>query len=563
VSPPTKDPRDIYPEVRGIKYSSFQLPSEGLTPEQRRAALGELHDYLSVQRGHFLGFQANQSLEYEGDLKQYLDYHVNNIGDPFQSGNFTLNTKWMERAILDYYASLWNARWPHDPGDGDSYWGYVLSMGSTEGNLYGLWNARDYLEGKVLLYDPAVEEEARQASMDGQSRPVAPSSTYRQYTIRGGGPNARTPVVFYSQDTHYSVIKAIRVLGMKTFYDIGAEQYPYHNPLDPGRAWPQEVPSSGGDEGPGSIDIPSLAKLVEFFASLGYPILVFFNYGTTFKGAYDDVKAAGEALMPIIRRYGLYERKVDIDPSHGTRWVKRNGFWFHVDGALGAAFMPFIEMACDDRKIDQYVPKFDFRLPYVHSISMSAHKWIGAPWPCGVYMTKTKTRMRPSDDPEYLGSPDTTFAGSRNGFSAMILWDYLARNSYDAQIRKALRLEELANRVCKRLLGLERKLGQKLWVERSPLSLTIRFRRPRPEIVFKYSLSNETLFVRGEKRDYSHIFIMDHVNSRLINKFIKDLKQPGCFPAQSLGKPDTQLKGPPVKTGEGNIPVPDKGRGLK
>src|SRR3712207_7894736 len=51
------------------------------------------------------------------------------------------------------------------------------------------------------------------------------------------------------------------------------------------------------------------------------------------------------------------------------------------------------------------------------------------PISCGVYMTKTKTQMRPSDDPEYLGSPDTTFAGSRNGFSAMILWDYLDRKS--------------------------------------------------------------------------------------------------------------------------------------
>ncbi|MEB3258243.1 MAG: hypothetical protein VKN83_08005 [Cyanobacteriota bacterium] len=31
---------------------------------------------------------------------------------------------------------------------------YVLTMGCTEGNLYGLWNGRDYLAGKVLLDDP-------------------------------------------------------------------------------------------------------------------------------------------------------------------------------------------------------------------------------------------------------------------------------------------------------------------------------------------------------------------------------------------------------------------------
>jgi len=48
------------------------------------------------------------------------------------------------------------------------------------------------------------------------------------------------------------------------------------------------------DAGPGSVDIEALEKLVDFFSSKGYPILVIFIYGTTFKVAYDDVKAAGE-----------------------------------------------------------------------------------------------------------------------------------------------------------------------------------------------------------------------------------------------------------------------------
>ena len=37
---------------------------------------------------------------------------------------------------------LWNARWPHDEADPESYWGYVTTMGSTEGNLYALWIMR-------------------------------------------------------------------------------------------------------------------------------------------------------------------------------------------------------------------------------------------------------------------------------------------------------------------------------------------------------------------------------------------------------------------------------------
>jgi hypothetical protein len=33
------------------------------------------------------------------------------------------------------------------------------------------------------------------------------------------------------------------------------------------------------------------------------------------KGAYDDVKAAGEALMPILKKSGMYERKHYLNNS--------------------------------------------------------------------------------------------------------------------------------------------------------------------------------------------------------------------------------------------------------
>ena len=64
-----------------------------------------------------------------------------------------MNTKWMERNVLDYYASFWNAKWPHDPEDPETYWGYVSTMGSSEGNLHGIWSTRDYLQGKCVVTD--------------------------------------------------------------------------------------------------------------------------------------------------------------------------------------------------------------------------------------------------------------------------------------------------------------------------------------------------------------------------------------------------------------------------
>lgn len=469
----------------------------------------------------------------------------------------------MERAVLDYYASLWNARCPHDPNDPESYWGYVLSMGCTEGNLYGLWNRRDYLAGKFLLNDPTVEEEAREASLSGQPRSVPRRLIYQQAPVLEENPNAHTPVAFYSEDTHYSIIKAMRVMAIHNFYEIGTEKYPQSNPLAPGQPWPKEVPSQGGNDGPGSIDIESLCKLVEFFAAKGYPILVCFNYGTTFKGAYDDVEAAGKALLPILKKYGLDERKVYYDPEDPTKYDIRNGYWFHVDGALGAAYMPFIEMAHNMGKISQRGLNFDFRLPFVHSIAMSGHKWIGTPLPCGIYMTKTKFQLRPPDDPEYIGSQDTTFAGSRNGFCAMLFWDYLARTSYEAQVNKVLYTENITTHAYLQLKALEEKLGEDLWVAHTPLSLTIRFKRTSDNIVFKYSLSGETLYVHGTKREYSHIFLMAHVTTALIDELIQDLSQPGAFPIQEEQKPELETGIYVAHKPKKLIHVPHTSRGFK
>ena len=58
--------------------------------------------------------------------------------------------KWIERNVIDYYASLWNTKWPYDSTDPETYWGYVLTMGSTEGNLHAMWSARNYLSGKYV-----------------------------------------------------------------------------------------------------------------------------------------------------------------------------------------------------------------------------------------------------------------------------------------------------------------------------------------------------------------------------------------------------------------------------
>jgi histidine decarboxylase len=206
-------------------------------------------------------------------------------------------------------------------------------------------------------------------------------------------------------------------------------------------------------------------------------------------------------------------------------------------------------------------PVFDFRLPQVSSISMSGHKWIGAPWPCGIYMTKTKHQLLPPTDPVYIGARDSTFAGSRNGLSAVVLWQYLATHSFERQIDKAVTLAERAGYAYERLKELQSERGEDLWVERSPQALAVLFRRPSEEIVGKYSLSNERLLVSGREREYSHIYIMEHVTTDLVDALVRDLARPGAFPDQPAAGPHVaRVRAVPESE---EITVPYEGRGFR
>ncbi|GAA2129177.1 hypothetical protein GCM10009760_00130 [Kitasatospora kazusensis] len=518
----------------------FELPAGGLDDAQRLRALDTMDEYLTSKRRYLLGYQATQEMGGGAfDLGRFLHHNINNLGDPFQSGGYKPNTKVVERAVLDYYAALWHAKGPYDAEDPQSYWGYVLSMGSTEGNMYALWNARDYLGGKALIQSPA--------GPSGAPR-------YVRAAAEPGNPNAYRPVAFYSEDTHYSFAKAVQVLGVETFHAVGTEQYPDECPLaGPSAApheWPAEVPSRRGPsghtwDGTGEIDIDALAVLVEFFAAKGHPIFVNLNLGSTFKGAHDDVRAVCERLLPIFEKHGLVQGEVTYgkDPGTGEPLTDlRRRFWIHVDGALGAGYAPFLRMADADPAgygwaPDTVLPEFDFgitlptrefgNLDMVSSIAMSGHKWPGAPWPCGIYMTKAKYQIEPPSQPEYIGAPDTTFAGSRNGFSPLVLWDHLSRHSYQDQVDRIRRAQELAAYLERRLRLLEQEKDVELWPARTPGAITVRFRKPSPELVAKWSLSSQdVLLVPGDettRRSYVHVFLMSSVDRSKLDALLEDL----------------------------------------
>ena len=521
VSPPNRNPLELYSfKQEAITSTWYQVPSVALSEEQRKTALEETARAAEVSARDALGFQGNfREFSHAECVKNFIGTHLNNGGNPFGSSYDGRATLWMERNVLDYYASLWHAKWPHYSKDPETYWGYTLSMGSTEGNLYAVWNARDYLSGKHM------------SGGDEESKCALSNYLYKQCQCPDDNPNAFVPVAFYSHETHYSIMKAMEAMVVPTFYEMGIQNYPKECPL--GTDWPIAVPCEDGDAGPGTIDIKALATLVDFFSGKGHPIIVIFNYGTTFKGAYDDVKAAGQALVPILKKNGMYERKLSLsNPSDPNAFITRKGFWFHVDGALGAAYAPFLQMAYENGLTElKPPPVFDFQLDFVSSIVTSGHKWIGVPWPCGIYISKTEFQLRPPEKAHitYLDSPDLTLTSGRNAHSALVIWSYISTYSYEEQARKAVEALEIALYAEQKLRKLEGDIKKDLWVMHSQSSLAVCFRRPSENILRRYCLSGHWLYIKGEWRQYVHIYIMDGVTRTKIDELVEALSMPESF----------------------------------
>ena len=206
------------------------------------------------------------------------------------------------------------------------------------------------------------------------------------------------------------------------------------------------------------------------------PPIIIATIGTTMRGAVDRP-----------------ERIIDI--------LKRNSidkFYLHCDSALGGMILPFIENA----------PIFDFRLP-ISSLSVSGHKMIGSPMPCGLVIARKEYVDKVSRDIELIGSPDTTLSGSRNGHSVLFMWYAIQRFGFDGfkkMIQNCLNVKKYALDHLKEIS----------WpTETEEFSVAIIIKRPSAEIVKKWQLA-----VDG---DIAHILIMPNISINQIDAFIHDL----------------------------------------
>ncbi|MEY4627755.1 MAG: hypothetical protein RLZZ595_81 [Bacteroidota bacterium] len=124
-------------------------------------SLDLLFEKISKRAKTYIGYPAATDYDYT-ELYPFLQYSINNVGDPFIESN-DMQCKSFERDVVSFYADFFNA-------PVNNHWGYVTNGGS-EGNLYALYLARE-------LY-----------------------------------PNG---IVYYSETTHYSVQKNLHLLNMES-----------------------------------------------------------------------------------------------------------------------------------------------------------------------------------------------------------------------------------------------------------------------------------------------------------------------------------------------------------
>jgi histidine decarboxylase len=285
----------------------------------------------------------------------------------------------------------------------DNYWGYVTN-GGTEGNLYGLYLARE-------LYPKGV--------------------------------------VYYSQDTHYSVSKNIRVLNME------------HVMIKSRRN--------------GEMDYDDLSSMMSTWRSA--PPIIFANMGTTMREGFDNIIE----IKRVLKELAIPE------------------YYIHVDAALGGMTLPFIDDA----------PNFNFTTG-VQSISISGHKFIGSPIPCGVVLALKSNVGRVSRAVEYVGSLDSTLSGSRNGFTPLLLWYAIKKygfNGFKKVVRHCIRTAEYTVRKLN-------SVGIKAW--KNDHAITVVFPRPKESLSKKWKLAVQD--------DIAHIICMPQVTEELIDKIVSDLK---------------------------------------
>lgn len=267
-----------------------------------------------------------------------------------------------------------------------------------------------------------------------------------------GRENLPDGVLYSSEESHYSVFKAARMYRMD-----------------------YEKVKCNFD---GTIDIGELRGAVMKEGNVERPIIVNVNIGTTLKGGVDDL----DGIVGVLRESG---RK----------------FYIHCDGALAGIMIGLINGG------EGYL---SFKNKPIGSISVSGHKFIGSPVPCGIIVTRMEHIKALARDVDYINSRDATIMGSRNGHTPLYLWYSLVKKGLGGIKGDVAMCIEKAEY----LAGVMRNRGVEN-VMLNKWSCTVVFRAPENmELIRKWQLACSG--------GLCHIVVMPNINKEKMLEFLEE-----------------------------------------
>ncbi|CAA0838330.1 Serine decarboxylase [Striga hermonthica] len=209
------------------------------------------------------------------------------------------------------------------------------------------------------------------------------------------------------------------------------------------------------------------------------PAIINLTIGTTFKGGIDNL----DLVLETLEECGF----------------SKDRFYIHCDAALYGLISPFAEKD----------PMFSFNKP-IGSVSVSAHKLLGSPMPCGVLIARKKYTKAVTASIECISTLDNTISGSRNGHAPIFMWYTISMKGQlgiEREVKNCLTKAQYFRDLLKNA-GISNMLND--------MSIIVVFERPlNREIIEHWQIACEG--------NLAHVVVMPHITTKMLDDFVEDL----------------------------------------
>ncbi|MCP4155116.1 MAG: hypothetical protein GY757_45750 [bacterium] len=298
-------------------------------------------------------------------------------------------------------------------------------------------------------------------------------------------------VLFLTPQAHYSISKGAAI------FDLDTEKV--------------KVDDTGGH-----MRIDSLKEAIQLRLKKNpnLSVVIGATLGTTMKGAIDSIKDIND----VLNQCGISQEK---------RYI-------HCDAALHGHILPFLDKTKADT-VPFSLPPGDPRYIPIDSISVSGHKFVGAPFPCGIGLFRKANldnvkgvildRLRYAisnadslydnqDIEEYFDLSGTITTGSKNEYMTLVIWKRICELGRNGLAEFAQNCIAVAQYAIEKIEAVSATTHVKPF--RNKNSNIITLSPPPPLVVLdKWGLPIE--------EGVSHLDIMPHVSTGMIDSFVNDL----------------------------------------